>query len=238
MKKKYLAGLLAAAMLLAGCGTSTAVSSDAAASGDQTVSGDQQESGEASADALESSDAASSDADSWKVIQEYGFDVQDDESEGGQMSKLSFSLKSDTLKDEGDYYTVEADFYRAVEIAPNLKAGNTVEITLNEKTGEKDIVKVNEDGSMTGEKDGAEYYFLGDPEEDGWRVLYVDSDDRVEDLFYTGTLRISKDCVTAIVIEQKPSETITEEDLMNDPYFDGVYFDENGMILQLLQYGD
>ncbi len=238
MKKMYLAGLLTAAMLLAGCGTSTAVSSDAAASGDQTASGDQQESGEASADALESSDAASSDAASWEVIQEYGFDVQDDESEGGQMSKLSFLLKSDTLKDEGDYYTVEADFYRAVEIAPNLEAGNTVEITLNEKTGEKDIVKVNEDGSMTGENDGAEYYFLGDPEEDGWRVLYVDSDDRVEDLFYTGTLRISKDCVTAIVLEQKPSETITEEDLMDDPYFNGVCFDEEGMVLQLLKYGD
>lgn len=239
MKKKNLIAIVAAAaMLLTGCG-STAASSDATASADQTASGDQiQESGEASADAAESSDAASSDADSWKVIQEYGFDVQDDESENGQMSKLSFVLKSDSLKDEGDYYTVEADFYRAVEIAPNLDPGDTVEITLNEKTGKKDIVKVNEDGSMTGETDGAEYYFLGDPEEDGWRVLYVDSDDRVEDLFYTGTLRISKDCVTAVVLEQKPSEQITEEDLMGNPYYDGVYFNDEGMVLQLLQYGD
>ncbi len=185
-------------------------------------------------------DNAPVDEAAWKTIQQYGFiDTQDEFSQAGQCSDLSFKLKADTVKDEGEYYTVEADFMKKVQIAEaDLKPGNKITITLNELTGETDEITVGEDGSLTG-AEGNEYYYFNNDKENGNITLYEDSDDRVDDLFYTGTLCISKDAITGAYIEQKPYETITKSTLTDDDHwFNGLYFDDRGVVVQLIFYGD
>ena len=90
---------------------------------------------------------------------------------------------------------------------------------------------------LTG-KEGNEYYFFDDSEEDGKVTLYADSDDRVDAPFATGTLCISKDAITGAYVEQKPYETISKSVFDDDPWFNGVYFNDDGAVVQLIFYGD
>lgn len=260
MKKNYVACLLTVAVLLGGCGTAASssgasltpssvssvvesqTSSLPAVSNVQpetdTVSGSDASFSTASETSTVNGQTVPVDEKSWDIVQQYGFvNSQDDKSQAGQLSDLSYKLKSDTLKDEGEYYTIEADFSKKVEIPADLKAGDKVTVTLNELTQETDELTMGENGTLTG-TEGNEYYYFDDTAKNGKVTLYEDSDDRVDDLFYTGTLCISKDAVTGAAIEQKPYETIAKDNLTDDPWFNGVYFDDRGVVVQLIFYGD
>ena len=254
MKKKYFLCLLTAAMLLGGCGN-TASSEDTTSQtpekSDASVVSESQntslppvstvqptESSTVKDTTADDAMTAPVDASTWELIQQYGFeDMQDKWSQAGQKSDLSYRLKTDTLKDEGEYYTIEAEISKKVEIPADLKTGDTVTISRNELTGETDELTMGENNMLTG-KEGNEYYFFNDSEEDGKVTLYADSDDRVDAPFATGTLCISKDAITGAYVEQKPYETISKSVFDDDPWFNGVYFNDDGAVVQLIFYGD
>ena len=252
MKKKCFVCLLTATMLLGGCGNTT--SSDAAsqtpANSTTSAAVESQTSTVPSASSVQpaqssavestadTENAAPVDAQAWELVQQYGFDdAQDKWSQAGQKSDLSYQLKTDTLKDEGEYYTIEAEFSKKVEIPAGLNAGDTITITRNELTGETDKLTMGENNTLTGEG-GNEYYYFTDTEKDGKVTLYEDSDDRVDAPFATGTLCITKDAVTGAYVMQQPYETITQSVFEDDPWFNGIYFDDNGVVVQLIFYGD
>ena len=124
-----------------------------------------------------------------------------------------------------------------MEIPADLKAGDTITITRNELTGETEKLTAGENNTLTGEG-GNEYYYFTDTEKDGKVTLYEDSDDRVDAPFATGTLCITKDAVTGAYVMQQPYETITQSVFDDDPWFNGVYFDDKGVVVQLIFYGD
>lgn len=189
----------------------------------------------------EVSDTAPVDAASWKIVQQYGY--QEDRSDRGtvgQMSLLSYLLKADTLQDAGEYFTVDATFLKPVTVTADLKIGDTVTATFNELTGETEELTYEREGILTG-KDGAEYYYYPDNEnykENGEVILYQDSDDRVDAPFYEGKLCISKDAVTGVVLDPSPYETVTKDSFNESNWFNGVFFDENGVVMGLVFYGD
>ena len=254
MKKKYFLCLLTVAMLLGGCGN-TASSEDTTSQtpekSDASVVSESQntslppvstvqptESSTVKDTTADDAMTAPVDASTWELIQQYGFeDMQDKWSQVGQRSDLSYRLKTDTLKDEGEYYTIETEISKKVEIPADLKTGDTVTITRNELTGETDELTMGENNMLTG-KEGNEYYFFNDSVEDGKVTLYEDSDDRVDAPFATGTLCISKDATTGAYVEQKPYETISKSVFDDDPWFNGVYFNDDGAVVQLIFYGD
>ena len=253
MKKKYFLCLLTAAMLLGGCGN-TASSEDTTSQtpekSDASVVSESQNTSLPPVSTVQPTESstvkdttaddaiAPVDASTWELIQQYGFeDMQDKWSQAGQRSDLSYRLKTDTLKDEGEYYTIEAEISKKVEIPADLKTGDTVTITRNELTGETDELTMGENNTLTG-KEGNEYYFFNDSEEDGKVTLYEDSDDRVDAPFATGTLCISKDAITGAYVEQKPYETISKSVFDDDPWFNGVYFNDDGAVVELIFYGD
>ncbi len=253
MKKKCLLCLLTAAVLLGGCGTG-ASSSTASLMPETSTASETSESQTSSLPPVSSvlpmqssavehtttdgQTTAPVDMSTWELIQQYGFDdVQDKWSQVGQKSDLSYQLKTDTLKDEGEYYTIEAEISKKVEIPADLKAGDTIMITRNELTGETDTLTVGENNTLTGEG-GNEYYYFTDSEKDGKVTLYEDSDDRVDAPFATGTLCITKDAITGAYVVQKPYETISKDVFDDDPWFNGVYFNDDGVVVQLIFYGD
>lgn len=252
MKKKCLLCLLTAAVVLGGCGTG-ASSSTASQTPENSTASEASESQNASLPPVSSVLPAQSTAEStmtdgqttapvdtttWELIQQYGFDdAQDKWSQVGQKSDLSYQLKTDTLKDEGEYYTIEAEISKKVEIPADLKAGDTITITRNELTGETDTLTVGENNTLIGEG-GNEYYYFTDSEKDGKVTLYEDSDDRVDAPFATGTLCITKDAITGAYVLQKPYETISKDVFNDDPWFNGVYFNDDGVVVQLIFYGD
>lgn len=252
MKKKCLLCLLTAAVLLGGCGTG-ASSGTASPTQENSTASEASESQNASLPPVSSvlpvqSTAGSTttdgqttapvDASTWELIQQYGFDdAQDKWSQAGQKSDLSYQLKTDTLKDEGEYYTIEAEISKKVEIPADLKAGDTITITRNELTGETDTLTVGENNTLTGEG-GNEYYYFTDSAKDCKVTLYEDSDDRVDAPFATGTLCITKDAITGAYVLQKPYETISKDVFDDDPWFNGVYFNDDGVVVQLIFYGD
>ena len=70
-------------------------------------------------------------------------------------------------------------------------------------------------------------------------VLYQDSDDRVDAPFYEGKLCISKDAVTGVAPDPSPYETVSKDTFAaDDTWFNGVFFDENGVVMGLVYYGD
>ena len=253
MKKKCLLCLLTTAVLLGGCGTG-ASSSTASPTPENSTASEASESQTSSLPSVSSvlpvqssavehtmtddQTTAPVDASVWELIQQYGFDdAQDKWSQAGQKSDLSYQLKTDTLKDEGEYYTIEAEISKKVEIPADLKAGDTITITRNELTGETDTLTVGENNTLTGEG-GNEYYYFADSEKDGKVTLYEDSDDRVDAPFATGTLCITKDAITGASVLQKPYETISKDVFDDDPWFNGVYFNDDGVVVQLIFYGD
>ena len=247
MKKKCLLCLLTAAVVLGGCGTgasSSTASPTPETSESQTSSLPpvssvlpvQSSVGESKR--TDGQTTAPVDTSTWELIQQYGFDdAQDKWSQAGQKSDLSYQLKTDTLKDEGEYYTIEAEISKKIEIPADLKAGDTITITRNELTGETDTLTVGENNTLTGEG-GNEYYYFTDSEKDGKVTLYEDSDDRVDAPFATGTLCITKDAITGAYVLQKPYETISKDVFDDDPWFNGVYFNDDGVVVQLIFYGD
>lgn len=168
--------------------------------------------------------------ESWAVIQEYGFQ--------NEYSTLSYTLKGETLKDCGDYYSMEATFSKPVKVPGNLQVGDTCEFVENDLTGEKVWVTYSEEGYLTDE-DGREYYYHSS--EDGSDVeLYHGSVDRLDSPFYEGVLYIRKDAVTGAAITGQPYVTITTDVLTSEygNWYNGLAFDENGMVTQLIFFGD
>ena len=182
------------------------------------------------------------DADSWKIIRQYGY--QEDRSDRGtvgQMSLLSYMLKEETLQDAGEYFTVDATFMKPITVPSDLKIGDTVTVTFNELTGETEELTYAQEGILSG-KEGNEYYY--NPDNDyaalnGEVVLYEGSDDRVDAPFYEGKLCISKDAVTGVALDPSPYETVSKDTFTaEDNWFNGVFFDENGVVMGLIYYGD
>ena len=165
MKKKSIVCLMTMAMLLGGCGSSssapaspaessqtaqesqvqesqTASSADTSEVMSEVSSETTEESGataESSADGNTSavSDSAPVDSDSWKIIQQYGYqEAISDRGTVGQMSLLSYMLKEETLQDAGEYFTVDATFMKPITVPSDLEIGDTVTVTFNELTGD------------------------------------------------------------------------------------------------------
>lgn len=166
--------------------------------------------------------------DSWKTIQEYGF-------ENGY-SVLSYRLNGETLKDCGEYYSIEATFSKPVKVPGNLQVGDTCKIVINDFTGETVEVTYSTEGYLTSE-DGMEIYYY--PPEDGSDTeIYQGSADRIDSPFYNGILHIRKDAVTGAAITGQPYVTITQEELAYRNWFNGLAFDESGMVTELIYFGD
>ena len=270
MKKKSIVCLMTMAIFLGGCGSSSSAPASPAESS-QTAQESQVQEGQASSstDASEVmqetsseateeseaiaessaagntsavSDSAPVDADSWKIIQQYGY--QEDRSDRGtvgQMSLLSYLLKEETLQDAGEYFTIDATFMKPITVPSDLKIGDTVTVTFNELTGETEELTYAQEGILSG-KDGNEYYY--NPDNDysilnGDVVLYQDSDDRVDAPFYEGKLCISKDAVTGVALDPSPYETVSKDTFTTGGnWFNGVFFDENGVVMGMVYYGD
>ncbi len=169
-------------------------------------------------------------ADYWALIQEYGFTQKG-------YSILSYTLHGDTLKDEGDYYTVEATFAKPVPMPENPQEGEEYVITVDELNGTTRTITCVGESQFVDENESDIYAF---PEEgfEG-RYLYEYSDDRIDCDFYEGTLCIRKDAVTGAAILQQPYETIKEEDISGgDHWFNGLKFDDEGFVTELIFFGD
>lgn len=257
MKKKSLVYLMTMAVLLGGCGGASSSGSAKASDVSQEVGQSQAQESQAQesqADSMpkvsavmpQEEDAADSkapvDADSWELIKQYGFQEDfSDRGNVGQWSLLSYGLKSAGLKDEGEYFTVDATFLKPVTVSPDLKMGDTVTVTMDELTGETETLTYAREGILTGEN-GAEYYYH--PENDDWKlngevILYQDSDDRVDAPFYEGRLCISKDAVTGVALDPTPYETVSKDTFSGeDRWFNGVFFDDSGVVMELIYYGD
>lgn len=270
MKKKSIVCLLTMAMFLGGCGSSSSAPASPAESSQTAQESQVQESQasssmdasevmpETSSEATEESEATAErsaagntsavsdsvpvDADSWKIIRQYGY--QEDRSDRGtvgQMSLLSYMLKEETLQDAGEYFTVDATFMKPITVPSDLKIGDTVTVTFNELTGETEELTYAQEGILSG-KDGNEYYY--NPDNDysilnGDVVLYQDSDDRVDAPFYEGKLCISKDAVTGVALDPSPYETVSKDTFTTGGnWFNGVFFDENGVVMGMVYYGD
>ena len=271
MKKKSIVCLMTMAMLLGGCGSSSSAPASPVESSQTAQESEKQESdtsslanasevmpetpseskaesestvseGSAEGNTSASSDGIPVDADSWKVVQQYGYqENRSDREMVGQWSLLSYLLKVDTLQDAGEYFTVDATFMKPVTVAADLKIGDTVTVTLNELTGDTEELTYESEGTLMG-KDGAEYYYYPDNDnfkENGEVVLYQDSADRVDAPFYEGKLCISKDAVTGVALDPSPYETVSKDTFTaEDNWFNGVFFDENGVVMGLVYYGD
>lgn len=170
--------------------------------------------------------------DTWAMVQRYGFGPTG-------YSVLSYALDYQTLLDAGDYYEVSAVIYRGVQAPGDLKVGDTCQLETDAltQTCQTFTYKEEEGEGYLVSEDGWECYYQ--PSADGSPVtLYCGSDDRVECPFYNGTMRIRKDAVTGVAITNEYSDftrdTLTEE----SPAFNGILFDENGQIKELIYFGD
>ena len=130
---------------------------------------------------------------------------------------------------------------KPITVPSDLKIGDTVTVTFNELTGETEELTYAQEGILSG-KEGNEYYY--NPDNDyaalnGEVVLYEGSDDRVDAPFYEGKLCISKDAVTGVALDPSPYETVSKDTFSaGGNWFNGVFFDENGVVMGLIYYGD
>ena len=170
--------------------------------------------------------------DTWAMVQRYGFGPTG-------YSVLTYALDYQTLWDAGDYYEVSAVIYRGVKAPGDLKVGDSCQLETDALTHTYQTFTYKEEdqeGYLVSET-GLECYYQ--PSADGSPVtLYCDSDDRVECPFYNGTMHIRKDAITGVAITNEISDftkdTLTEESAA----YNGIAFDENGQIKELIYFGD
>ena len=67
--------------------------------------------------------------------------------------------------------------------------------------------------------------------------LFCDSDDRVDSVFYKGQFKIAKDAIYTVNIEGSDRK-IDEHTFDDNVYFNGAKFNDNGVITQMISYGD
>ncbi|MCI8991213.1 MAG: hypothetical protein HFG80_00565 [Eubacterium sp.] len=190
--------------------------------------------GTAGADSNASSGSGTADSDaldvSWGVIEQYGF-------RENQESELSFGLKGDTLVDCGDFFTIEATFYKPVLVSLNHEAGDVVEIVVNELTGERILLTYQGNGAFRG-SDEIDYYTMN-PAASGPTELYCFSEDQVEAAFYEGIIKVAKDAKSCIHITGE--ETPVSAEFLSQPansWYNGVVFDDKKQAVTLTVYGD
>ena len=163
-----------------------------------------------------------------ELIDSYGY------AEDGS-SMLSFDIRPGEVKDCGDYYEVEAVYAQAIEVPAGLAVGDSVTLVFNEMTGEEKTLTLQSEGSLIDET-GMDYYYW--PNEDGSPIfLYWFSDDRVDKPICREKLYIRKYATHEIIIGETV-ELITEEQLANGFWYNGVYFDEQGYAVRLCFIGD
>ncbi len=152
-------------------------------------------------------------------------------------SILSYRLEGKSLADCGDYFEIQAVFRKPIEIE-KPEPGKSITIVTNEFTGEKVELNYLSEGTLV-DADEREYICYESPRENGKYILTVDSDDRVDADFFNGVLRIRKDAVTGYFLEGN-YKTVSKETFANDfgLWFNGVAFDENGYVTELIYIGD
>lgn len=166
--------------------------------------------------------------ESYALIRQYGND--------GEYSLLSYDLKGSTLQDCGDYFAIDAVFSKPVEVPGDLELGDTYTFVADELTQESVTVEYVSEGILLDHESNMEYYYW--PEDgEGSVVLYCGSDDRVDAPFAEGTLRIRKNATTGIAITGE-YETVSEAKLSEDDWYNGVKFDSEGYVTDLVHFGD
>lgn len=162
---------------------------------------------------------------SYAIVEEYGF-------ENG-FSALSYRLLGNTMVDCGDYYQIDAVFLKGITVPANMQAGDTYSIVVDELSNVTEVVEF--DGEFYHNLYTDAEYYTYDPNSDDDVYLYCDSDDRVEAKFFVGVLRIAKDARVGIAIENK-YWNVEAKDL--NSWYNGVKFAEDGMVTELVNFGD
>ena len=230
MKKKVatlvIAGLVMTS-LVACTGTDNDVQSQASES----------ESEEDTTEEKESEAVASEDTeldDTYEIVKSYG------ETESGY-SNLTFTFIGGTLDDAGDYYTAEVNLYSGIEIPNDLEVGDNYTIC-TDKVNEtyREIIITGENTCCYSDQEDFElYWYVGDSDdEDGVVSLYMDSDDRVPCYIGSGIVRIAKDATVGIAILCEYSDFDPDSFDEEDNFYNGVKFNENGLITELVFFGD
>lgn len=166
----------------------------------------------------------------YETIKDYGID------EVGK-ADLSFIVKPETMKDHGDYYSIEATFMKPVLVDANLKIGDEVTFYIDDLQKTEVTVQYKEKGTLYDASTDMEYNYSPAKGEDKTE-LYRDSDDRVESPFYDGILLIRKDAVKGEYVINE-YETVTIENIAAESgYFNGVVFDAEGYVTMLSFIGD
>lgn len=171
------------------------------------------------------------------VIREYGFYKDRNLNDGD--SVLSFSFDSASLESVDGGYLMDVTLAKEIRVPGDLTVGESCVVTMNELTGETvEIVKTSEDGyyKEAGSDYDDEYYTFG-MNDDGTYTLYEMSDDRVDCPFYKGKLMILNNAVFGIAV-MDDYHAVTEENLSNDPWMNGVAIDQYGYVVSMVSYGD
>lgn len=265
MKKKVFL-LLCAAMLVTGCGTDNAAdatvenSSTAASttpieeminseeSLEESIGESLAEDIESSAESLENSGEEEGTGQSEELSGETALDVPyyySWEQESSYICKQhnfdELYLISDTLKDEGEYYSQEAYIAEAVTVPVDMEIGTTAVVERNTVTGGKQSItlkKISDNGYE--DEEGVEYYSFQPKDGASDVALYIDSDDLVTNITGRIAVRIRKDAQWGIAILNE-YRAVTAEDLQNEEgycYYNNVIVDEEGYIAGLVHNGD
>lgn len=169
-------------------------------------------------------------APSKKIIDRYGYEKG--------YSVLSFHTKKGTLKDCGEYYQIDAVYQQGIEAPGNLSDGEQVTLVFNELTGETKTLMYRDNHfypAGVNNYDETYYYY---PSSDGKSViLYHYSEDRVDKPILEGKLYIRKDATKETAVTNQV-QTVTEEILDAEDWYNGVYFDSKGYVTRLVFYGD
>ena len=258
MKKKSIVCMLTMALLLGGCGSS---SSSSAPASSEPAKESQTEENQAQAIQKDPIPAVSEvvpqkpaqsevaqetagspvDEQSLKVIQEHGY-VEDytDIGPEGMVSSLVYNLKTETLQDIGEYYTVDAIFLKTVDVSVDTKVGDKITVVVDDFTGETLELVCEKEGYLVGADDTEYYFHKDDPRtKNGETPLMHDSDDFLLSPFYEGKLCISKDARAGAVLDPESIKTVSEDTLTEyNCWFNSVFFNADGVVVGLLNYGD
>lgn len=163
---------------------------------------------------------------SYELVKAYGF-------ENGE-SKLSFYTDKGSATDAGDYYLVDITVSRPVKISDKIEKDFYYSFCIDEIAGTYETTQYT--GNFLLGEDGTEYYYTPHGTDD-LVELFCGSDDRVDSIFYKGQFKIAKDAIYTVYINGS-DEKIDKHTFDDNVYFNGAKFNDNGVITQLISYGD
>ncbi|MEE1086117.1 MAG: zinc-ribbon domain-containing protein [Schaedlerella sp.] len=182
-------------------------------------------------------------ASALEILEEYGFYGADEDTNFEGMtgaSRLKVSCNEDTLKDMGDYYIVDASFYKQITVPANIQKGEKITLILNEITGEKETIICTENDEYGLSFGTAEYpdmyYTSGQADENGMLKLFTASYDAISTLIYEGELAIMKTATEEIAISNETG--LFNPDTTYGMGWNCIYFNEKGYATRLVNYGD